>query len=242
MMHALPKPSVKRWVLAVTVLFAGVFLNCLAQAVIDRFVPNYSPDRVLPDLGFAVLPLVPFTTGINLTAALMMLSVVVGMWITYGRLFNLAFYVFVQQIGAIFLLRGGSIVLTLLPTPLPGCVSTGLEHHVVVRAFRILFGLDVTCADVFFSGHAANMMLALLAWYYFIQFPALWRRTLLVLASAMTIVFCALLIASRFHYTLDVFYGILVAVVVWRGWSEYDGDIQIIRQSNIFGSFNFWPK
>lgn len=102
--------------------------------------------------------------------------------------------------------------MTVLPNPYKRCTPI-ITSNPFVSAFLIMIGSNATCADVFFSGHAAMMGLCCM-----IFTSSMSRRlTLLkILVYIVTFVGWTIIIATRFHYTLDVFYGAVLSIVIWK--------------------------
>lgn len=114
--------------------------------------------------------------------------------------------------GAIFILRGLTVAITILPNPHAGCVATiDRSASVFWNAFLITVGQAYTCNDVFFSGHAAAIMLSVLFWLTY----APERRFVFFVALPLAVSGWLTLLATRFHYSLDVFFGIMLAFLAW---------------------------
>jgi len=116
---------------------------------------------------------------------------------------------FIEYVGlmlTIFIIRDIVINLTILPKHEKCEVSTGIVSHIVGN-----------CYDKIFSAHFAVVFMLSLMYYlykYITNIPVLiiWN-----LANALII------IASRSHYTIDIFVSILVCMIV------YDRDLSILK-------------
>ena len=123
--------------------------------------------------------------------------------------------------------------------------SSTLETSVFLEAFLILHGFRKnTCSDVFFSGHAANVTLLCLVWLFYTdtiflyeKFYKIFRTTsgcsplvssVILQTTLKTSVFLVklavvlvafniyyVIVATRFHYTVDVLMGIFIASSFW---------------------------
>jgi hypothetical protein len=123
----------------------------------------------------------------------------------------------------------------MLPNPLQSCTTDAMNYGAFEAAFRILSGELVTCADVLFSGHTVNCVLAGLVWHTYSHkigvrlFRAkcdpigavcccstpveneagrLVRATTeKILMWIWVIITLLIIVATRFHYTIDVIIG-----------------------------------
>lgn len=116
--------------------------------------------------------------------------------------------------GIVFILRGVSVVLTSLPDPSDLC----REHRAAASAWKWLLPMAYPiCGDLFFSGHTVMFVLCALVWTrYGGRLPA--AAAWLVAAAGVLS-----LIATRYHYSIDVLYGALIATVMWV---LYDVDLR----------------
>jgi hypothetical protein len=234
-----------QWATTFAVLAAAVYLNTLAQVVLDELAPALLPAgsaaaAPLPDVGFALLPAVRYHAFVNLTSPLLSGALVLLLWFYSGRLFN-GFLRHVLNIQAVvFLLRAAALSATLLPPPLAECASAPpwtRSWPLLLRPLLVIAGRYMTCYDSFFSGHAANLTIAWLAIQRWIAPGRHWghaaRAHEVQLAAWLprgavraghTLVFIyyvgalLLIIMSRFHYTLDVLAGVAVAATTFAGY------------------------
>lgn len=234
--HARPA----EWACTLGALAAAVYLNTLAQAVLDELGGAYFAGAcggALPDLGFVLLPHVPYHAAIDLSAPLLSAALALALWFSTGRLFNGYLRHTLNVQAAVFALRAVALSLTLLPPPLAACAAAPAWVRgwpLVVRPFFVFAGRYTTCHDAFFSGHAANLTIALLAWLRWLAHDRHWTRDddpcaarhapLPVPRAAHALVFLyyvaalLLIVMTRFHYTLDVAAAVLVSVAVFYGY------------------------
>jgi len=132
------------------------------------------------------------------------------------------------MLGSLFFLRGISIIVTMLPNPLPNCETEAAKYNPFVGGIKILMGEITTCADVLYSGHTVNLSLCALIWNEFSSMPGAklfdWdplgnffsrgkpaineaghrvrTTTTKALVWAYTIVGYVMIIATKFHYSI----------------------------------------
>ena len=106
--------------------------------------------------------------------------------------------------------RAVSVPMALLPNPDPDCVPQ-LFDSLTLSVLLVPFGGAITCSDVFYSGHTIPITCAMLVWWDYMR-----ESRLRYLGLAICTISIFGIIATHFHYTIDVFYGFLVTLVVWR--------------------------
>ncbi len=220
-------------------LFVSMYLNCVTQ-VYAQYRAVLIDARTLPDIGFDILPNIdPILADICCYG--MMLLTLVRFFFGYlpeekKRIRRDIFRRHIFCLGTLFLFRAVSIISTMLPNPLETCV-TDVEHSPWYEALRILNGSTVTCADVMYSGHTVNITLCCMTWHayshvvpittydpLFSKFGRLTNKlgdlerftTAKVLIWSLGIFGYICIIGSRFHYTLDVFIGLLLTIAVFK--------------------------
>jgi hypothetical protein len=110
--------------------------------------------------------------------------------------------------GCIFLLRAISILVTVLPNPELKCKIERMDYG--LSAYQVMAGYKKTCFDVLFSGHAAAVTLYGGIWIYYEK-----RRWLKLLIVPFMIIGYLSLIATHFHYTVDVLYGFIFGTLIF---------------------------
>jgi hypothetical protein len=231
--------------------------------------------KILPDIGFDALPDIdPLWADVMVYFAMLMTMVrfLFGVTDDNKRIRRHIFRRHIFNLGTLFILRAFAIISTMLPNPLESCkpVVTGSPW---VEAFNILNGSVVTCADVMYSGHTVNITLCAMTWHCYshvvplTSFDPLFEKFGRVsnklgdLERITTIKLCIwvfafvgyiCIIGSRFHYTLDVFIGMILTVATFKyhqlmirtchlkdtwfnkiiSWSETDAsDLQAYRKN-----------
>ena len=163
------------------------------------------------------------------------------------------------NLGTLFFFRGISIVATMLPNPMQHCTTKALDYDVWEGAWRILAGELVTCADVLFSGHTVNACLVGLIWHTYshkvgvrlfrakcdpigavccLGRPVTNEVGRLVRATTekylmwiWVIVTFFVIIATRFHYTIDVIIGLWMCVLLWKLYHYYLYSLYMNREN-----------
>lgn len=131
--------------------------------------------------------------------------------------------------GIIFFFRGATVAMTSHPAPNTTCVSTATEGSIWSEAVYITFAKHHTCADCMFSGHTAAVTLITLMWTHYSRGEELavccgthqgcitpnvdaagdpmgWKLIDIPLWAWSLFVYY-MIIATRFHYSSDVFMG-----------------------------------
>ncbi|GMH61696.1 hypothetical protein TrVE_jg13095 [Triparma verrucosa] len=219
-------------------LFFGMYVNCVVQ-VYAQYRSSQINASTLPDVGFDLLPTFsPLLADLACYGAMLLtlLRFFFGLTSSNSRIRRHIFRRHILCLGCLFLLRSASIISTMLPNPADYCI-TDVQYSPFYEAFRILLGQTVTCADVMYSGHTVNITLCSMTWHYYSHVVPLttfdpvcggWGRltnkvgdlerftTCKIMVWIFTFVGYAFIIGSRFHYTLDVFIGSLLTIVVFK--------------------------
>lgn len=131
-----------------------------------------------------------------------------------------------------------------------------------IEAFKVMLGMRVTCGDVLYSGHAANFTLMALVWQEYghsyvrskhgrqqhvldhslvaddqqehTEYSAEWYTSIFFprMFWGIAVVGYLIIIACRFHYTVDV---VVAIVVVAKQWGLYH---MIIRTPKLLDRFS----
>lgn len=204
--------------------------------------------NTLPDIGYDILP---FVANKNLPDIWVFSIVGLGIVrfaLTRLRLTILRRWTFL--LGTIFFVRGASIILTMLPNPLHSCVSSVGKSSVFVDGFFVMVFTRVTCSDVLFSGHTVFLTLMALLFYDYSHIAPVCsfdpcspltcgvplvspQGNLLRFTSAKLIV-CLfviagyfIIVATHFHYTVDVYLGSTLTIFIWRWYHEYIRELHV---------------
>jgi len=245
---AVLKIWVPRVAVALLLHLLGLYSNNVAQAWLQAHISGYYENRWIPnpkftnhtvimyDVSFEYLPYFPDTTPADIIAALPAIICIVRFLIFAGPM-SLRWTIVCRVLimwGVLWVLRGLCIVTTPLPNPDFTCVPRiTYPDNVFLEAFAIFPGLiadDLTCQDVMFSGHTVGMTLwAQVAAKYWSKAP--WRASdateegpgsfnTFIDAVMILIVIAGMyfIIASHFHYTVDVIVAAVLACLVFNAY------------------------
>ncbi|KAL0476560.1 Sgms2 [Acrasis kona] len=223
----------KQLLFSIVYFFFCTYVNSISQVLAQRIADSTYANLnkfTLPDLGFKLLPHLDSTfKHSDMLLLLMELVSIVRLFLESGEMMQIPgakgvqkntssrsknIAIILRRIlfihGTCFLLRALSICITILPNPHPHCVPM-IHPNIFVAGLMIVFGSNGTCYDVFFSGHAAAMMILSLFWQKYTH-----DRPLQIVMWIMSSVGWLVLIATRFHYTVDVLYGCLIGFCMWQ--------------------------
>ncbi|KAF4656368.1 hypothetical protein FOZ61_007018 [Perkinsus olseni] len=206
---------------------AALMLNCAvdvwAQYRADRYWPRdhltgslVQPSTPLPDLGFELLPYISSDyQGVRIPDVCMTLCVLgaaIMIFVKFG--FDQGTIVLKRTLllGAIgYTGRALSVPMTQLPNPDGSCKAVLDWNYPLLSILLVPFGLAHTCADVFYSGHSISVTLATMVWWDYSSSMA--SRLFGLVWGLLTL---TIIIATHFHYTIDVVYGVVITFAAWR--------------------------
>lgn len=241
---------VRRFIFCVFFCLLSLYSCCVLQVLAERksrrlFYQAHNRSKgflktlVLPDLGFELIKEIDYEVSdycvvLFVSVTLLRFSIC-GTWAMKLAIFRRWTFC----LGALFVLRGLCISVTLLPNPDHNCY---LEYQDSINLFTLAFYALIkrinTCADVMFSGHSVNTTLAALVWHYYShvstfratseQYKAEPQRQSEVLSAAVrlcdiekilawafSLTIYILIISTRFHYTIDVVVGAGFSLFFW---------------------------
>lgn len=217
-MDTLSIPTTYTTIFAVSYAFVCIFLNCVGNAIADRLNTNnllpLEERHALPDLLISATHSVYISSGLypNFPNHLIVASVT-AIALRVATLGNDTLPVLRRILlitGTIYLMRAISVSITVLPNPLLDCKSDPSDS-IINDALLILTGQMVTCGDVFFSGHTIIITLSSAVWITYCK-----DRALCIIINAASLFSLLCLIASSFHYSIDVFFGYLITMTIWN--------------------------
>lgn len=204
----------------------------VAAGTYDRHVPLY-------DVGFELVEERPQDSNYkylpDYTQLFMLVATIVMLIVRSpdAKYVDLRRFILISTIMTVA--RTLSISLTALPDPFHGCATYTVDsdkHVIVSLAYKIIDYFRgtsmVDCHDVFFSGHAAFLVLCACAWtthrhgWWEALFAWLW-----VLVSTYT------MLIVRFHYTVDIVFGAVIGYFCWE-WYYH----QLEHQN--YARFYYW--
>lgn len=207
-------------ILSMLYFFSCMYVVSVGNAVADRINPNnflpVEQRQPLPDMIMQSLNAVFRKTGlpVNISDQFIMIAT-----------FSMLLRVFTMQtvplttavfrrvlyvMGTVYLIRAMTITLTVLPNPLTECHSQ--PHPELLYDAWLIFTMKRTsCGDVFFSGHTIMFTLSMAVWTTYSRSGFL--STIFSLSAVLGMIS---LVASAYHYTIDIMFGYLVTMWVWN--------------------------
>ena len=124
--------------------------------------------------------------------------------------------------GFLFFLRGLSVISTNLPNPnIAHCISTVDDSKPFTEAFAVLATSKLTCYDLLFSGHTVNLTICSLLWTQYATRHRLFNIISISICWCVSFTGYFLIIATHFHYTVDVLIGALLSISLWISYHNY---------------------
>ncbi|CAD7929039.1 unnamed protein product [Amoebophrya sp. A25] len=124
--------------------------------------------------------------------------------------------------GAVFFLRGISIIVTPLPPPDGSCLigDPAIDENYIWEGFKAVWRQRVTCCDVLFSGHTTNFTLLFLLWWDNFDENVCSLAILRFFVRRAVLLYMLFgyfsMLVRRFHYTVDLFLGAAISFLTWR--------------------------
>lgn len=223
--------AIVTWIRSIPIpqlIFAGVwfFICGLWNSSLQIFVDHVSffhqfhaakykqgvQPEALPDLGFALCPEIPRERlADDICSAILGISLA-------STLFHSERWKILQRFslleGSLFILRGCTISITLLPNPFKACqVQAEIDESLIYQGLRVMAGQRVTCGDVLFSGHTAIMVLCCLFWFHYMPSGVPPRISRVIKWIIFIATFCGVsaCVCTKFHYSVDVTVGVILA-------------------------------
>jgi hypothetical protein len=226
--------AIKHTELAIFLFLCSLYFMCLGNSLADRLNLNniiFVEDKrlVLPDPIMSLLSALFERLELQTPINDILEGMAIGMACVYVTLFPKysrcdAFRRFFLVWACANCLRTLCIILTVLTNPYLECQSKPLSN-LFSDAFAIFTAQRQSCGDVFFSGHSVGYTLSCLMWltYRRRRFSGKYRNLITMLHVALTtlyvifIVVClVVLIATKFHYSVDVFIGSFLSIMIWQ--------------------------
>jgi len=167
--------------LSFLMVLLAIWIDCLAQVYLQLHpYPIAHVDCKVPpplfDIGFYFLGEWKSAHAVNWTLCIFFGLTVVRFVVITGP-FSMRWTVARRWLlctGILFLLRGFSIICTILPNPDPYCVSNVERGNIFLLALEVVVGIKVTCRDVLYSGHTVHFTLCALIWRDYSPLCPLW--------------------------------------------------------------------
>jgi len=166
-----------------------------------NIISPYSARDTLSDIGLAYLPFIPLVYIDSLLAVIY--SYFHIKWFIRDKNILANFY---YMMGILMFLRLGAFSITLLPASLPDCVSRKAGENLRWMVWQF----DQGCIDNMFSGHAVHITMIALNTMHFSE-NILERKFM----EYIWIPYLLMIVASRLHYSVDVYIGTLLSIAVF---------------------------
>jgi len=257
-----------RVVFAVFMWLACMYANCFSQAVLQRDMSNYYESHWKPlpptkgplklyDLGQELFPYLsaakyPLMSP-DTVASSACNFVVVRFWLLPGPM-SLRWTIFCRWFllrGLMFRFRSFSIIATALPNPDYTCKPRiTYPENLGMEAMAVVLRMDLTCQDVLYSGHTVAITMAMLFIAKYSPKSPLchnlftgvgWfsRHSMLQVGCIIYCIFgyyC--IIASHFHFTVDVFVAALMCFFVFVSY-HHAIEVAPLKLRSMFSPYRF---
>jgi len=234
--------------LAIAFVFyvTGLYFNNVSQAWLQTYIANYYEGNwapippmnhsvVLFDATYHFLPMVSSTAPADTFAGAPWFLVVFRYMLLPGPM-SLRWTITCRLLvmwGLLWLFRGVTIIVTPLPNPDFTCKpQVSFPDSAFMEAWAnlpfVFWHSETTCQDVLYSGHTVSLTLgAMFLCYYWPRSP--WtcysvkhpRRIKVILYTLGTLFVISgyyFIVASHFHYTVDVLVGAMMTFLTFRGY------------------------
>jgi hypothetical protein len=215
--------------------------NAVIGVLIQRHVESgdLEPGKPLYDFGFVVLPYISYSSlGLALPDLCSLLSAsLIAIGISLSFIPTRAVIILRRVLlicATAYAGRAISVPMTLLPNPDPDCHPLIPFESPLASALLVPFGGTITCADVFYSGHTIPITCSIFVWCDYLRYSRLRHLGLAVSCLALIGI-----IATHFHYTVDVFFGFVVTAALWRA---YHFALSCPCVFHHFSFFAFWES
>ncbi|ORX92404.1 hypothetical protein K493DRAFT_316599 [Basidiobolus meristosporus CBS 931.73] len=202
------RPDLIRFALSILFILIVVYHMFLIQLLSDQRWAASLIKEPLSDLGFSTVPSltrewVPdFFVMSLLVVTLSSLTLLARSWLEAIVVLRR----FVWLTGTLYLLRSITIIVTTLPCP-RDC------HPIQINGFRdflwvgltMMVGLYKTCSDNIFSGHTMIIVSCMMLWSIYGR-----NKWAILCAYSHGIIGILTIIATRMHYTIDIFLAVLL--------------------------------
>ena len=219
-------------------LACGYMFAAMAGVVADRSC-RLDRELVLPDVLFDVFPEIDTYGFYNDKAEMIFVGLAAPALLLEGKLQLAARQIYIIQ-AVLWILRAPAFLVTQMPNPYKRCVVDERVHEepLLVAGLRVLRGDLHTCADVMFSGHAAGVTMFLLVTLKHLS-SMRWKVIFLV----QYIVTLVVMIMSRFHYTVDVYIGVLISAMTCIMYFQYSANASALeKRQRLFALMKWYER
>jgi len=212
----------------------STYIMCIANVLTERrSLEKKIPALILPDYGFDFAEtFTPFLVKYGAAPDIGQ-YVVAGLsvlWLIFGcQQPFIVFRRFLMIHSFLFLCRACCLLGTQLPNPYQGYPNQEWGTNLFYEALLVNLRYKVTRTDVFYSGHTVSMTcFALMIEYY--HSNTLIQRCLSTLVWIITLATLYMIIAVKFHYTIDVIIAFQLTIFTWKLY-HMATESHLVRQS-----------
>ncbi|CEO94871.1 hypothetical protein PBRA_003684 [Plasmodiophora brassicae] len=250
-----PHPFCKQNVFSAIYFVAAVYFNAVMQVYVSQADDQQGPR--LPDVGYELFANVSIgTSWPNYMVLAVAVSSVARLLCDRYRSRTIRRWAFLQ--GTMFFLRGVCIAVTRLPNPDSTCAAViPKTDNVFIDAFKVIDLQLVTCRDVLFSGHTTSMMLSALLVHLHTVPDSTTKVGRRLSRAAQFVIWAEVIfgiftiIASKFHYTIDVVIAVTMSCLL--SWFYFalvrlheasrpllEREKELLGNGPVFGTFIIW--
>ncbi|KAK9768878.1 hypothetical protein K7432_000109 [Basidiobolus ranarum] len=202
------KPELLRLGLSILYILVVLYYMLLIQLMSDQRWAASTIQDPLTDLGFSTVPILTKVWAPDFFVFSLLLTTLCSL-IYLARTWLEAIVIlrrFVWLTGTLYLLRSITIIVTTLPCP-RDCqpIQTKSYGEFLWVALTMLAGQYQTCSDNIFSGHTMILVSCMTMWSIYGR-----KRWVIVCAYVYGISGILSIVATRMHYTVDIFLAILI--------------------------------
>lgn len=211
-----------KYVIGVSYVFLAIFCNGFGQVIIEKHWRAHTNRNGLFDVGFEILPRLPDSTIADYTNVVSIILGLVTLVLFHSKR-GLILRRAVAIQGSVYFVRAIALFVTILPNPDKTCKPSSMagspKEILALEALKVALRQRITCGDVMFSGHACIITLNTLLFNEYAG--GMITNTFLRQMSVFTFWLMAItsyfiIIATRFHYTIDVFMAIFVTTTIFK--------------------------
>ena len=166
--------------------------------IINSYINDYLE---LHDLGFYYLPKISSNVPNTILATIYLYFFI--KWFYKDKNILIKLY---TLISILFIIRLVAFNITILPPTIEDCVSRKVKSEIIWFTFRF----DSACSDNMFSGHAVHMTMLTL---FTLEYSR--NKFEKYMVKSLYIPYLLLIVAARLHYSIDVFIGSILSILMF---------------------------
>eukprot|EP01084_Bolivina_argentea_P173465 300467_1 len=233
-----------------TMFIISAYLMCIANVLTEYRYQHHQIDFILQDLGF---DFAEYATP-NITKWIHYPDITVNICIVFMLLWILfdgpkqqkiaVFRRWLTMLSILYIGRAVCVVSTQMPTPFHSNKPTTWNEHLLYEAPLVFVGSKTTNQDVFYSGHTVVISLCAMTIHTYST-----RKWLIFIFWIFSLFGLYVIIATKFHYTIDVIIAFVLSVIIWKlyhmamsikeirnyfpifKWFESDKEVEVYAES-----------